>query len=329
MHVSFVLSRQLQRRNGVLFSEHPSLRYRLLAFLEELRSISGSVALVEPDAKGKLSLERSDVTVITKINREMKEEVLRVAALPSSKRGKLVLDICDNMFVRDDFDFYHELVGVSDLVTCASEMLMDLVIRIGAKRAVVLPEPYEGPEGIAAFGTSDSVTKLLWYGTAKKARPLYNLLPEIDEAKLLVDVTVLSEMHPKLHSMTRKWAPNQGRNVTARLNRWSLTAVWAGLAATDIVALPSPQDELHDGRSPNRLIEAINAGRAVVANNVGSYREFAEYVVLTDNVVEGLIEIRSDPNRIPERLRAGQAYVRSRFSPEVVARAWHEALANA
>ena len=49
---------------------------------------------------------------------------------------------------------------------------------------------------------------------------------------------------------------------------WSLVNTWRVLAASDLVIIPSADNEVKTAKSPNRVVESLRNGRFVVAHPV-------------------------------------------------------------
>ena len=66
--------------------------------------------------------------------------------------------------------------------------------------------------------------------------------------------------------------------LALRYAPWSHAETWRSLAAADVVLLPALLDEPWTlAKSANRIIEALWAGRFVVAHPVPSYLEFSDW----------------------------------------------------
>ncbi len=72
-------------------------------------------------------------------------------------------------------------------------------------------------------------------------------------------------------------------------------------------------------------MEAIWAGRFVVANPIPSYREFDDFAWLGDSIVDGIKWALDHPDEVRRRIAAGQEYIEKNHSPEVIARQWDAA----
>jgi hypothetical protein len=107
------------------------------------------------------------------------------------------------------------------------------------------------------------------------------------------------------------------------LTEWSPQSTERALANCHFVLLPQDVDS-PSGRvkSHNRLVEAIRAGRLAIASPIPSYAELRDFAWVEADLLAGLDWAIANPAAAEARIRAGQAYVETRFAPAVVARKW-------
>jgi hypothetical protein len=126
-----------------------------------------------------------------------------------------------------------------------------------------------------------------------------------------------------LEKLSVRFAPR----FEARFTRWSLEVMPDAFGRCDLVIIPAnPADPKKAGASPNRLIEALIAGRLPVASPLESYLPYAAYAVLERDLIEGLRVAWRSPEDMLARIEAGQRAVTARHAPEVVARQWRAVL---
>jgi SAM-dependent methyltransferase len=115
--------------------------------------------------------------------------------------------------------------------------------------------------------------------------------------------------------------------ATIRFVAWSPEAVESGLEACDLVLLPQDHRSAWGrAKSHNRLVETIRAGRFALASPIPCYAELAEYAWVGEDLGEGLAWALDHPDQAERRVAAGQAYIATRFAPELVGRKWAEVL---
>ena len=94
---------------------------------------------------------------------------------------------------------------------------------------------------------------------------------------------------------------------------------------SDIVILPLPQDmPLVQVKSPNRLIDGLQQGRFVIANEgVDSYTKLKDYIYL-GNIKDGLKWALNNKEQVLEKIKLGQKYIQENHSPEIIGSKWIE-----
>lgn len=105
--------------------------------------------------------------------------------------------------------------------------------------------------------------------------------------------------------------------------QWSVPALDAALAACDLVVLPVDTEGLvAKGKSNNRMLQALYAGRYAVAHPLDSFRQLGAFAGLDASLPAAIAAALDDPAAVLDRIRAGQAFVAQHYAPEAVARRW-------
>jgi glycosyltransferase involved in cell wall biosynthesis len=81
-------------------------------------------------------------------------------------------------------------------------------------------------------------------------------------------------------------------------------------------------------KSANRLVEALRAGRFVVASPLPAYREFSESALVGEDIAQGIAWAVDHPAEVAARIRAGQLMVEQYYSPAAIAQQWLQTLAS-
>ena len=144
----------------------------------------------------------------------------------------------------------------------------------------------------------------------------------------LVAVTHRAQLGPVLQRHTKaakRGATGAAGGLTTHIEPWTPEAVWQALAECDICLLPTLNGPGKSVRSANRLIEALRAGRCVVAGPHPAHEPFAEHAFIGD-LAQGLQAALADPAATLARIRSGQARVAEACSPAAVSQAWAQVL---
>jgi glycosyltransferase involved in cell wall biosynthesis len=111
---------------------------------------------------------------------------------------------------------------------------------------------------------------------------------------------------------------------------WSPAATWRALRACDLVILPARLSRrLARGKSANRMIETLRAGRFALAHPRPAYLELSRFAWVGDSLADGVAWALAHPREALARISIGQRYVETEYSPGAIAQKWlaafHEA----
>jgi hypothetical protein len=242
-----------------------------------------------------------------------------------------LFDICD-LRVDDESEIGRrnvKLLRAADMVVASTPALADALRSLGARDVAVITDPYEGPRGEPAWRPDPDRLKLLWFGHPKNLDTLQGLLDELVAVgrQWPIQLTLLTGRVPELPGLCKEFNQRWRHLVATRYAEWSPGVLWDALAATDAVVIPSRPDAPDKlVKSPNRIVEALWAGRCVVANPLPAYVPFAEWAFIDDSVRRGLERALAEQDRIPARIRAAQAYIAEAHSPERIGEQWERVI---
>lgn len=209
--------------------------------------------------------------------------------------GRVCFDVCDDHFGHPKHGpHYRQACAAADLITCNSAEMARVIRRQTGLVAEVIPEPYEQPERYSRVHQ-----KPLWFGHVSNLpdlRPWIGALPGLE--------IVCNIEHPGATT----WTPNSMDEAFDR----------AGL-----VVLPTGKSM---AKSANRAVEAIRRGLFVVAGYLPAYADLGIYI---GDISDGVAWTMEHDQEVLARIAASQAYVRSEYAPQRIARAWLQALGRA
>lgn len=205
---------------------------------------------------------------------------------------RICFDICDDHF--DGSHSRHYLNGCkrADIVTCNSEEMARVILEKTGRRAVVIPDPYEQPEGAARVNE-----QVLWFGHRSN---LGDLMPWMDRLEDLTVVTNLERI----------------RGITP----WSPEAMNEAFDRCGIVVIPTGKSMAKSG---NRAIESIRRGLFVVAGYLPAYADLGIYI---GDIADGVRWALEHQDEALQRIKRSQAYVAREYSPERIGEQWIRAL---
>lgn len=206
------------------------------------------------------------------------------------------------------------LVARSALVTVGNEWLRDWARQAGAPRVAKLPTPVD----LAAYPPRPPPAggfRVGWIGTPASAR----YLPMLEEP-----LRALSAVGP-LTLVTIGAAPVGLPGVAEEFHPWREEEEGERLAGVHVVVMPVPDEPFERGKSGYKIIQAMAAGRPVVASPVGENR------VLLADAGCGLLAatgsewraalscLRTNPDLARRMGETGRARARLEFDRPVVA----------
>jgi hypothetical protein len=252
----------------------------------ELASTRFRLLIPSQHVKYKYQLGSGDITIFPKDAVPLDEV--------KTFSGVKLWDVCD-----DHFDnpvksrYYRSMLEIADVVTCTTPYLKERIWQLG-RDSTVISDPLEFPQRAPKIG----VQKLLWYGHSSNLDPLFEL--DLSGYELAI-VTNKNE----------DWCLP-----------WSHENMRKGLEWCDVVIIPVKQETQKASwlaKSPNRMTEAINAGRFVVANDMPAYRDYGMYL---GDIKQGLEWLKSNREAAYQTLEQAQRKVRALHSPEIIGACW-------
>jgi hypothetical protein len=222
---------------------------------------------------------------------------------------------------------YQKGLGASCTLVVPCQALGEGLARDARRGIVVIEDPYENPARPVRVQAA-SPLRLMWFGNLGQinatmlAEALAGAVGALRDRPLQLELVTRSGAREELDTIgarLRAAHPDCALSVTA----WSLQATEQALERCDFVLIPhETRAEWSKGKSHNRLITAIRAGRLAIASPIPAYLELAEYAWVGDDLAAGLRWALAQPQAAAERVRAGQVAIEARFSPERIGGKW-------
>ena len=208
---------------------------------------------------------------------------------------KVVYDICDNHFHSHHRNHYVDMVSFANVVTCSTIAMQEVIEAETGREAYQIDDPYEFPEEEPVIKKPG---RTMWFGHRSN-------LSSLNGYK--VDDCVSNE---------------QG------CMPWSMENMIMAFDRNQIVLIPHSDERKNAVKSTNRVVESIRMGKWVSASPIRSYEQFSNYANIGD--VKAGIETYNDlpDDVLIDRIKAGQDYIRERFSPKTIAEQWLKALSG-
>ncbi len=234
-----------------------------------------------------------------------------------------IVDVCDNHYAHPTYGEHYRAMSLgADQVVCNTPEMADAARPFCRRPPIVIEDPYEGPKG--AFEGLSAPLRLLWFGHPTNLDSLQACLDDlIGYARTqAVSLRLLTQASPALEAAVTSVNQRHAPYFQMAFEPWSLPRQWAALAACDAVIIPSLQNERKRVKSANRMIEALWAGRPVVAQPMPAYLPFERWTPVRPTISEGLAQLLAEREQIAPRLQAAQAFIDDRYSPARIGGEW-------
>lgn len=323
-----------------------STRLRCLYPLDELRKNGYPVELFNT-ARSK----EYGVVIYSKI---YGQDTIREAQKLKDLGTKIVFDLCDNHF----FNFgesvasrvasdIREMVNVSDRVVASTDTLSNVIRdQTGHPDIIVIGDAEEEPCRLRSIGSPlDGIlghisflrlrrvfhqsrkARLVWFGIHGGPNAPYGMADLNRIADILGDtnsvlplsLTVISNSYQKYKELIKPW-PIETHYIT-----WRPTDFFSTLALHDISVIPVADNPFTRCKSSNRVVTALRAGLAVIADSIPSYTAFRSCIKL-DDWTDGLALYISDECARAKDVEKGIRIINCAYSTAVISQLWGRAL---
>lgn len=206
---------------------------------------------------------------------------------------QVAYDVCDDHFDGKHSPHYRAMIKHCDILTCSTQAMRELIFQETSRDATVIDDPYEFPEEEPVIKKPG---RTMWFGHRSNLSSLNGY--KVDDC--------VSNAHGCMP--------------------WSMENMTMAFDRNQIVLIPHSDERKNAVKSTNRVVESIRMGKWVSASPIRSYEQFSNYANIGD--VKAGIETYND---LPDdvligRIKAGQDYIRERFSPKTIAEQWLKAL---
>lgn len=305
-----------------------SVRYRVIMPAAALRTLGHDVTVGEY-APGQLrdaqDVIRSADVLVFRRNYEHPglAEQLMAEAVAAGKPA--IFDLSDDRLDGRVGPHLKNMIAGASAVVTMSPSLRDRVGNEFGKPAEFVGDPVEGPRGEARWSPASDRCKALWFGHPVNLPSLFEAFPALLAAGKThpMELRIVTERVEGIERDCKSFNARHRDALALRFVPWSLEETWRSLEWSDVVIIPAIANHPRSAaKSANRMAESLWAGRFVVANPVPSYREFADWAWVGDDLAEGIGWLSAHAEEIPGRIRAAQAHVAANFSASHFAGMW-------
>lgn len=188
----------------------------------------------------------------------------------------------------------------------------------------VIPDPVEVARDEARFAPGRPL-RLLWFGYFGGHAPIMQrfLLQDLDRIAAIAPFELSLLCEPQAVGLLSELAGPALQRHAVRTETWSVAALETALQACDLVVLPFAMTSmLSTGKSNNRALQALYAGRYVVAHPIDSYRLLSDFCGVDAALPEAIAAALADPAGTLGRLRRGQEHVARHYGPAAIGNLW-------
>lgn len=214
-----------------------------------------------------------------------------------------VFDICDDHFDKESGEYYKAMCLHADAITCNTKNMKKRIKDMTGRDAIVIPDPitFDYAPPVIPEGNP----KFLWYGHGSNVNTLLPWLDYVDNVTIISNVGVT---HPVANCM--EWKPR---------------IVESAICDHDIVLVPTTQEEWAKCKSPNRVVDAIQAGKFVITDGKEIYKDLSDFIYTIktpEDLPEAISYWKNNPELVKEIITKGQKYISKRYSDDVILDGW-------
>ncbi len=317
----------MERTAAGLYSFLASYRYRVLIPAFELanRRLESTVITVgrEPGTVERVRepLKGVDVAVFSKLfdATPIQPELMRITR---EEGARMIVDICDDFDHKYYAEQYRASVRAADAVSTSSAFLAGRIAEMTGRRATIIQDPCEFPRREARWSPRAPL-EALWFGSSTNISGLDKAVPALARSGIPMRLVVVTRQDDSVTRWERDARPVLPPTIALEIREWSLPATEQALNECDIVVLAiNRESRYYYSKGPNRMVEALWAGRFVVAHPLPAYEEFREWAWIGEDLAAGMAWALSHPDEIAQRVTAAQEHIAQRYAPAVVAGTW-------
>ena len=266
------------------------------------------------------------------------DESIALARSLRTRGAKTVFDLCDNHFynpeelplLRERTERLRRMIEAVDTVSVSTPELANLI----GRDCVVIDDALDLPRidrlRAPLFRVQNWLTKisararlrLVWFGYGSTHPPaglidLPRVFPDLEalNAEIAVNLTVISNSRELFQRYVGK------TSFPVRYHEWRLETFAQLFQGHDVCIIPVALNPFTICKTNNRLVLSLLLGVPVIADPIPSYEEFRDFVLLSD-WPKSLRTYATDPKLRRQHVRAGQRYIRSKYTTERVVSQW-------
>jgi SAM-dependent methyltransferase len=332
MRILFFTMARLKQGPGGPTSDFASARYRVLIPAQHLARRGHAIQIValQPGQVPPEAFQvQGDVAIFAKSFDAANEPL----AQRMRDRGmRVIADYCDDHFEHPQFaEHFRRMAAIATDIVASTDFLAGSIRRHTGREARVITDPVEGPRGTPRFEPRLPALRVLWYGHPTNLPAVMEKAGELQALaqRMPVELTLVTQRNADSEAAAASLATLAPGRLDVRLAPWTLEGMWKLLEHVDVVWIPVTESDAKMAKSPNRLLEALWAGRLAIADPVPAYKPYEDLFPLGRGLEAGVMEALADPKAIEARLGEAQRRIARAHSGFECGRAWAEACGDA
>lgn len=240
-----------------------------------------------------------------------------------NKNIKFIFDICDDQFDDPSYkDMYNYACSNSSLIVTPTKSMQKLVESRVNKKTFVIGDPFERDRISPSFEPGEKL-KLLFFGCRDNFVPInwIEIINKLEEYKIDFEINAIFNY---FESDIKNFDHEK-----LKIHNWTFEGQTSLMKECDLIILPFLNNYKNISvKSPNRIVESLQIGKFVITNyGVDSYKELSDFIFLEsyDKICEGIVWAINNKNQVLDKIKRGQNYIESFYSPSFISSLWKEA----
>ena len=222
-----------------------------------------------------------------------------------------IFDVCDDHFKKKAGKYYIDMCKKATVVTCPTPKMAERISEETGVYAHVVPDPFDDIDFNEVKPEYKNTRTVCWFGHTGN-------LWTLDGLKVCCNGDLVSNF--------KSIYPKEKLTLCAGWNyiEWKLGMLDEVFKRHDIVVLFYGNSDRQHSKSPNRIMNSIRGGKIVVTNNTPVPYSYSlnDYVVISDDINEGIRWVWENSEKAIDKVRQGQEYIKENFSAERIAEKW-------
>jgi hypothetical protein len=236
------------------------------------------------------------------------------------RKIKFIFDICDDQFEDPTYsNMFKYACENANLIVVPTQSMKRLVESKINRKVFVIGDPFERNRNPPCFNIDQKI-KLLFFGCRDNFIPINwnKIINKLEGCGIDFQIDAI------FNNIELDY--KNFKNEKLNIHTWSFDKQTFLMENCDLIILPFMNNHKNISvKSANRIIESLQMGKFVISNfGVDSYKEFGDFIFLDnyDKICEGIIWACANKNDVLDKIKRGQEYINSYYSPTHISNLW-------